>query len=276
MSYDSIERSNHGSKPINLYEFSIGSTYWRYSSDEVDTPFEDPLHGPVVFKAVAISDSGVVQVGDTTSGELTINLPSTTPIALLFNATPPSDETWLVLRRKQHDEDNAPVIWIGTVSSFSQTALKSSKFVCKTMVATFNRNGLRLSYGRQCPHSLYDISCRANKNAHGVVVQIDEIGGNWFGSADLAGYDYGWFSNGFIEFQLIGGATERRAIEHFNNAYVFLIETTDGLIVGDYVVVFPGCNRTTSDCINKFNNLSNFGGFPHLPSKSPFDGDPVF
>lgn len=37
--------------------------------------------------------------------------------------------------------------------------------------------------------------------------------------------------------------------------------------VGDAYEVFPGCNKTTTDCDTKFSNLINFGGFPSIPGK---------
>jgi hypothetical protein len=50
----------------------------------------------------------------------------------------------------------------------------------------------------------------------------------------------------------------------------------DGLYYGLAVNAYPGCNRTTTECVDKFDNLDNYGGVPDLPGKSPFDGDPVF
>jgi len=37
------------------------------------------------------------------------------------------------------------------------------------------------------------------------------------------------------------------------------------------VTLYPGCSHTIADCRDKFNNLVNFGGFPWIPSKNPFN-----
>lgn len=37
--------------------------------------------------------------------------------------------------------------------------------------------------------------------------------------------------------------------------------------VGDAIEVIQGCNKTTDHCINKFNNIENFRGFPHVPNQ---------
>jgi hypothetical protein len=42
------------------------------------------------------------------------------------------------------------------------------------------------------------------------------------------------------------------------------------------VAAYPGCPRTIAVCDARFANHLRYGGVPHLPGKSPFDGDPVF
>lgn len=39
------------------------------------------------------------------------------------------------------------------------------------------------------------------------------------------------------------------------------------LVVGDEVHVEPGCDKRAQTCRNKFNNFSNFQGFPHIPGE---------
>ena len=38
---------------------------------------------------------------------------------------------------------------------------------------------------------------------------------------------------------------------------------------GDSVTVRAGCNRTLDECVAKFNNKDNFGGFPYGPNRNP-------
>lgn len=44
---------------------------------------------------------------------------------------------------------------------------------------------------------------------------------------------------------------------------------------GMIIAVYPGCQRTMVAC-ETFSNLDNYGGFPSMPGKSPFDGTPFF
>jgi uncharacterized phage protein (TIGR02218 family) len=39
------------------------------------------------------------------------------------------------------------------------------------------------------------------------------------------------------------------------------------IAIGDEYTIKPGCNKSKEDCVNKFNNFINFGGFPHIPGQ---------
>jgi uncharacterized phage protein (TIGR02218 family) len=271
MAYDQTERSNNQGLPVTLYEFTFGSTTWRYSSDE-----EDAQVGSETYAGLPISDSGVVQSGDASSDEMTVTMPKREPVAIMLNGQPPSEKIWLVIRKMHRGGIEAPIVWIGYVVSCKQTDTVSVEISCKMLTAGFDRNGLRLSWGRQCPHALYDMSCTVNKALHAVSFQVDAIRGNSVVSSALSALPSGHLSNGFFEWPRFVGAVERRGIEIHGADSFTILGTATGLSVGDWITAYPGCARTRSDCKGKFNNLSNYGGVPHMPGKSPFRGDPVF
>lgn len=276
MTFDVAERSNYDGQPIALYEFSIGTHVWRYTSDE--EKFTLPgSPDPLVFDPLAISDSGIVQSGDGQKNDVSITLPSNAPIAQLFTTTPPSEEIWVKIRRGHHGETIAPVIWVGTLSSSKQTGLRTTTLTNQMLTATFNRNGLRLGWGRGCPHALYDRNCRVNKTLWAVAMTVLSFDGNSIVSPSLALFENNYFSGGFFEFIMPPGIVERRAIErHAGENWFTILGTTEGISVGMSIMVYPGCNRTMNVCQNRFANIANYGGFPHLPAKSPFNGDPIF
>ncbi|PZR90344.1 MAG: hypothetical protein DI537_19200 [Stutzerimonas stutzeri] len=276
MSFDIIERSNYDGQPIRLYEFNIGSVFWRYTSDEVETVL--PGSPPLVFAPQPISDSGAIQSGDGQANDLTLTLPSDAAISQMFALSPPSEELWITIREKHVGSDQAPVVWVGTVASSKRVGLRTMQFTCQILTATFERNGLRLSWGRQCPHALYDRNCKVDKSLYGLAMTITTVQGNVIYANGLPFYPDNWFSNGFFEFSILPGVIERRGIEQNVQVggYMIVLGTGEGITVGMVAILYPGCSRTTPQCSGKFNNLSNFGGFPHLPGKSPFGGDPVF
>lgn len=271
MSFDLREGSNYQGVPTTLYEFSLGTTYWRYAASENNVV----LNG-VTYSALAISNQGYSSSGNPETDEMNVSLDAYAEITQLYLGTPPSEPVQLRVRTLHRGDTEAPVVWAGQVKSGKQVSTVEFSFVCNSLLSTLNRNGLRLSWGRGCPHALYDRSCRVDPDDYATTVMITSMSGNTVvaGPLSLLGDDY--LSGGFLSFVGQHGATERRAIKRHVGSSVTLLGPADGLVAGMWIIVYPGCNRITSTCETKFNNLANYGGFPHLPTKSPFDGDPIF
>ena len=67
-------------------------------------------------------------------------------------------------------------------------------------------------------------------------------------------------NNGFESFVKIHTSGGTDTIELF-------LPTNLAMQVGDTFTIYAGCNKTTYYCKNKFNNLVNFGGFPHIKNE---------
>lgn len=273
MSYDYLERSNHDGMPVALYEILIGGLVWRYNSLNVEV-----IANGLKYEPLTISDDGYTQSGDINNDTFEITLPANAPIVQIFQGTPPSQRARVYLRRMHIGDTEAPIHWVGMIMSVRITEPGTAVIVCQPMTGTFNRNGLRLAFGRNCPHALYDNQCKVNRANFNTTVRVDALSGDSFISSQLAQYVVdGWASGGYLTWTRSGiNLLESRPIELHTNSTVRLMGTTDGMSVGMYVTVYAGCNRSTAHCAGKFGNLPNFGGFPYLPGKSPFVGNPVF
>jgi uncharacterized phage protein (TIGR02218 family) len=271
MTYDALERSNDSGAPVKLFEFQLGTTYWRYCAGQIDV-----VYGGYTYSAIAVSHGDIVMSGDTQSDEMSVQISSAADVTDLFSGTPPSQSLAIRIRSKHHGDSEAPVIWTGIVKSSTRTSRAEVTFLCNSLLSTLTRSGLRLSWGRGCPHVLYDGSCRVNPASYATAVQVQDMNGNTLVSTGLAMLPDAYFAGGFLSFTGPWGGTERRGIEYHVGTNIQLLSPTDGISVGDWILVYPGCDRVTLTCQSKFNNLANYGGFPHLPVKSPFDGDPVF
>lgn len=84
-----------------------------------------------------------------------------------------------------------------------------------------------------------------------------------------------YFTGGYVQWSSEYGI-EQRGIERQLGNRLQLFGGVQGLTVGQNIKVFAGCNRTFTACQSKFNNTDNYGGSPHMPHKSPFDGTPIF
>ena len=65
-------------------------------------------------------------------------------------------------------------------------------------------------------------------------------------------------------------SNERRPVVGHSGEDVLLRYPFPGLETGDTVTVYPGCDKKMATCRDKFSNQARFGGFPWIPSTSPF------
>lgn len=278
MSYNTFEVSNSGGKPVALYEFRYGNTYWRYcTADEDQTVGLDENDEPAVWLAQAITDEGVTQ-GGSDQNDLQIRTQSNSPVAALFRNSQPSGKVWLTVRRWHigDPDDETPLLWSGTVVNATLEDKATVRMSCRSLGGSYDRQGLRLAWGRMCPHVLYSaFGCKVNKALHAYPHEIATLDGTNFTVVTYAAPAEGSFTGGFLEFVRADGSLQRYGIESHNGNDFLVLGSTDGLEVGSAVTLYPGCPRNTTGC-KLFNNLPNYGGFPHLPGKSPFDGSPVF
>lgn len=97
----------------------------------------------------------------------------------------------------------------------------------------------------------------------GVVFQVGGAGG----------YDDGWFERG--QMRVTGGAALNltatikvdRRLENGAREITLWQELRVDLGAGDTVELFAGCDKRMSTCRDRFANLMNFRGFPHIPGE---------
>ena len=275
MTFDTRERSLATAQPVRLYQFARGTLRWAYCSADRAITFQG-----VVYKAVAISDDGVRLTGETSADVLTVTGPASLEVAQLFRAAPPSAEISLTLRDYHYGEadvaSSARVAWVGSISAVRWPQADRCAIACESISASMQRPGLRLTWERTCPHTIYDRRCGVDRNTFAVAATVQALTGTTLSSATFAAQAAGYFGGGFVEWAVGGGELERRGIEAHTGSDLVLMGGTAGLAGGLAVTAYPGCRQTNSYCNTKFNNLVNFGGVAHLPGKSPFDGTPVF
>ncbi len=130
-------------------------------------------------------------------------------------------------------------------------------------------------YQAPCAAVLGDGRCKVNLSTPGFFteVPVERVEDRRvFTFAELAGFDDRWFERGRLE--VLSGAAEGlvgvvkndrltaagRAIE--------LWEAVGALVAeGDMVRIEAGCDKRAETCRLKFNNFSNFRGFPHVPGE---------
>jgi len=266
MSWNQFEFSTADGRPVTLYEFVRGDElFYRYTNADKDIHLND-----AVWAAQAISDSGLsVGSGD----NMDVTVPSDNPVARLFRGVSPSRAVRIRIYRWHVDDTSGEfrTVWVGTIKEAKREAIDRTRLVTASLASTFTRVGLRLTYGRACPYALYDHNCTIDPVRFGVSgLVIDSLDGADIQVMSLPeSLENGWFTGGYMEWQT-DGITERRGLKVQDGSVIGVIGGTSGLTAGLAITLFPGCNRTISQCAEKFDNHLNYGGQPHMPGKSPF------
>lgn len=269
MSYLSKTHSVAEGRPIDLYQFVRGENekIWRFCNADKDLEINGEK-----WLASAISDTRDGG-GD---GNVTLRMPSNNPVARLYRGLPPSQTVKLTIMRLHEDDNEIRIVWIGTITEASRPDIHTTNLTSAALSDTMDSAGLRLTWGRNCPYTLYDVDCKVKPGNFVVAgLTISAMDGVSI-TVDLPqNLPQGWFNAGFIEW-VDDGVREVRAVTVHQNNKLTLMGGTQKLSVGTVIKVYPGCDGRAETCLKKFNNILNFGGAPHMPNKSPYDGSRVF
>ena len=154
-------------------------------------------------------------------------------------------------------------LWVfsGRVSECEATR-HEGKITVKSDLELLNIQMPRNLYQASCIHSLYDSGCGIPKT--GVSGTITSVSGTTYG-VSVAAAD-AFYNEGMIEFTSGANNGVKRTIKaHASNKVTVTLNLQNAVNVGDTIKLYAGCDRTQATCQNKFNNLSNFRGFPFVP-----------
>jgi uncharacterized phage protein (TIGR02218 family) len=267
MAFATYEESTESGQPIQLYRFTLGTTVWRYTSSDSDLQL-----GGVLWLSEPISDDGVKQTGESVSDTMNINCPDHIGPAVVFSTSPPNLDIQVEILRLHAGETVAQVVYVGDLIQVNFPRPGNAVLLAQSLSATMRRMGLRLAYQRSCPHVLYDpLTCKAAKAANAYTGTITFVEGFTIEVSAFSGVAAGTLRGGFIEWVQPGQGTRTLTIEQHNGADLVMFDDTVDLYPGLAITAYRGCQRTTDAC-RTFNNIENYGGFPYMPGKSPFDG----
>lgn len=270
MTYDSREISLQDGAPVELYEFTRGTLTYRYTSADADYVLL-----PNTYAAEPLQRGKIEASAERARNALTIDCRREFAIADMFRVAPPTDVIGVIVRRQHRGDSDVAVIWTGRVLNCEFTGAQA-RLNCEPVTSSLRRPGLRRLYQRGCPHVLYGQGggqCNLNRASVSTVTTVAAISGLVLSVAAIGAYP---FAGGFVEWEVEPGVIERRFIVSFTGLDLTLSQAFQGLEVGDTVTVSPGCDHSVATCDGTYSNIANYGGFPFIPIKNPFDGTPVY
>lgn len=270
MSFSETELSRDSGRPIELYEISYTANRWYYTSADTDIMYNNTL-----YKAVPCGSEEIQASDDPTDAAITITFPATIPFAQLFIMHPPSEIVSLRLLEQHYEQlDGYATKWQGRITNCDFKG-PWAEMSAQSTVASRTQLGLRRETVIGCPHTLYKRSCRANASDFMETSIVSGINGTSVNALAASGKPDDWYAGGYITWtNNLNLNTESRMIRRSvgSTGELVLSWQTVGLKSGEIISMYPGCNRTTDHCENKFNNILNYGGMPYSPTVNPFTG----
>jgi len=271
--YDTLESSLELGRPVELYRFAIGSEEYLYTTSEDEIPIGLEIFTPESIRR----NSTVAQGRDERQRELTITLPASNPFASQWKEVAPGLPGFVTIIRVQRDETPS----IGTTQAVEFNGIvRGAEFpedgqeiilgITSEEAAT-GRPIPRFSFSAVCNHFLYDPGCGVDPNAHKVTAAVSAESGSNITVPGVGAFADQTFRGGYVK---PFGLTDFRLITSQVGDVLTLNRSFKNSILGLTVDAFKGCDFIIdSDCLNVFNNVIEFGGFPFVPTKNPFQSE---
>jgi len=266
-SFNTLETSVESSRPIELYEFILGSVTYRYTSAE-----DIVTVGSADYTPLAIGRNQVEQGSDQSTRTLVVTMPSDNPFAEQYISVVPGERATVNVFRYQRDESPS----FATQVLLFQGLVQSVRFpddgtvaevAVRSIEAALNRNIPRFSYMGMCNNFLYDENCGVDPSSFNYIGAVTLVDGNdvTVSGAGASGFD---FVGGFAR---PSGANDfRMVLAQSGDVLTLLLPFADS-IVGGNLQVFAGCDHLIEgDCALVFDNVAEFNGFAFVPNKNIF------
>ena len=269
MTFAPIETSVEDGNVVEFYTFIFGVTTTRFTSYSEDITFDGNF-----YQSVPISRSKVQNSVEDAINELKIITTIDNPIASQFIANVPGRVGSITVERAHADDpaEERVIIFEGFIAQVRFTGDLQAEITCNPNTNIFKRTGPRFSFQGLCNHVLYDQGCKVNRlsflysdtvisiSADGTVIDVSGVSAN---GAD-------WAVGGFVKAPT-GGDEDARLVTAQSGDSLTLLSAFSIDVLNTDVDVFAGCGHDLTTCVNKFANAINYGGFPYIPTKNPFN-----
>ncbi|MFI3270563.1 MAG: phage BR0599 family protein [Pseudomonadota bacterium] len=248
---------------VELYKFTCGTTTYTYIATAGETyTYDELIYYPEYIYRTSLSFSA-----DFAKDTITLTIPANNDVAAMFLVSRPEFALQLEIYQGTFHSGNFISVWQGFVTGAGFTYSGSDyscELSCETKISRMERLGLIRCYQLSCPHTLYSTACGASLTGATTTATVTSVSGTkvTFKStpSNIAHYVMG---------QIVKADGSRRLITSYDTSSITM-ERAFSLEVGDSVTLYKGCDKTTSTCQSRFNNILNYGGFPFMPDIDPF------
>lgn len=262
MSYNDLDKSVSDASIVELYEFTIGLEVFRYTSSASEIVKSSQRYVPSHIKRSRIKQSqNPLKDGLTLTVSESFEL-----VDRLFDPQTIGAVNLVIFRGHKNDPSNEFVVyWLGRVTGQSISG-STVEISCESIYTLVKMQGLRATATVTCRHAVYTGGCRVNESSFSKSVTVSGINGFEIEFVSSESFVDGYFAGGILR---TSSGIQLYIAKHVGNK-VYTFKRVNNLNVLDIISLSPGCDGSSQTCLNKFNNLDNFGGIMFLPDVNPF------
>lgn len=273
MSYDQYDLTTQGGDPVFLLQANYGDDTYRLTNQARDVV----ALGFTWTATPGLSFGAIMQTNELARDLVNVTFPINNTFAQIYINDIQDVATSVTLFRGYSNDPEQEFItyWKGRIASGAVQG-KTVILKCEPIFTSLKRAGLRARYQRSCRHVLYSEGCN---------LTLDDSQFAYDGTITVAGdltftipeAAESFVSDGFFRGGILRAPDGiKRFISDHSGTQISIRKPHVGLIATAEVTLYPGCDRTMETCINRFDNLNNFGGFPYIPTKNPFGGSSIY
>ena len=268
--FDALETSTEGSRPIEIYRVTFGNDTFRWTSSQTLVTLDGDEYEPL-----EISRNNVSQSRERQPLNLEMSVPGDLPFVRNYLNIAPGRQAIVTCLRLQGDEvptfDTQVLVFKGSVStvSFVQDG-RSAKIIARSIEFAKAQNIPRFTFSGVCNNLLYDPFCKVDPNDFDVVGTVSAGGmTTTLTVPEAAGEADGFYTGGYATVTS-GFPDFRMILDHTGDQITILLPFSVDA-TGENIQLFAGCDHTLSgDCALKFDNVPNYGGSFFVPPKNIF------
>ena len=270
VSQDFIDKE-HGKlrQPAELFYMTNGVVDHYLTSGDVAVDYGGNTYIPAL-----ISKGPIKYTSDLSPSKLSVKIEFDNSLIDDYISQIVVDTVWMEIYKIHRDMSPLEIytIFVGKVESVSfsgnlaDLSMVSLKDYLNNVVPKFR-------YQSGCNHALYSPECGivdTDNDYSGVVsdITIDGLIVESTAIETLMIAD-GKSTNNYCQFGICEYGNYKRMITKQDGALFSLRYKIPGLSIGEIITVFAGCDNRILTCFEKFNNVSQFLGFPYIPWDNP-------
>lgn len=280
MSYLAQEQSVETGRPVELYFFRnnvIITQVFAYTSAPREITYNAVTYVP---RSISRTDPEVEQADAGTDKDVQITLPLTDGLVnpRWVSTIPPGRDEVTIFRQHASDGVSPETItyWKGFIDSVSFRGDGAATVRAVSERGLLRRNIPKRTYRGLCGHVLYDGGCKVVRSGFQFAVTVTALSADGLtitvNGAGISGQASDFFNGG----ELHKPNGDRRMAQSFTDGgggsgTVLVMLPFSDLAIGDALELTAGCDHVITTCRTKFANEINYGGFPWIPTRNPFD-----